>query len=216
VPDSTGPDLGPFRTTPPRLEPPPRHVPLLLRVRLLLGDDLALFGWLFLGFSLPGLYFLVREMDRSLFSLVFVVLFPLLGVVLVLRGIPRGRRRIELLRSGRPALGRLVDRRETNVTINDEPVIALTFEFTTEDGLRSRVVERTHRPQLLEDDEEEPLLYDARWPERAALLDHLPGAPRVDSRGRLHVKLGPRTFLPLLLPLAVIVEVVVVVARLTP
>ena len=91
----------------------------------------------------------------------------------------------------------------------------MTFEFTTEDGLRARVVERTHRPQLLEDDEEEPLLYDARWPERAALLDHLPGAPRVDSRGRLHVKLGPRTVLPLLLPLAVIIAVVVVVAHLT-
>lgn len=214
MPDSPGPDLGPFRTPPPRLEPPPRHVPLLLRVRLLVGDDLALCGWLFLGFNLPVPYFWPEE-DLSLFSLVFVVLFPLLGLVLALRGIPRGLRRIRLLRSGRPALGRLVDRRTTNVSINDEPVIALTFEFTTEDGLRARVVERTHRPQLLEDDEE-PLLYDAQWPERAALLDHLPGAPRVDSRGRLHVKLGPRTVLPLLLPLVVIIAIVVVVAQLTP
>jgi hypothetical protein len=215
VPDSTGPELGPYRTPPPRLEPPPRHVPLLLRVRLLIGDDLALFGWLFLGFCLPFHSFW-PEADLSLFSLVLVVLFPLVGLVLALRGIPRGLRRIRLLRSGRPALGRLVDRRATNVTINDEPVIALTFEFTTEDGATARVVERTHRPQLLEDDEEEPLLYDPQWPERAALLDHLPGAPRVDGRGRLHVKLGPRTFLPLLLPLAVIIAVVVVVARLPP
>ena len=102
------------------------------------------------------------------------------------------------------------------MTINDEPVIALTFEFTTEDGARARVVERTHAAQLLEDDAEEPLLYDPRWPERAALLGHLPGAPRVDSRGRLHVTLGPRTFLPLLLPLVVVIAGVVVVARLTP
>jgi hypothetical protein len=215
VPDSTGPELGPYRTPLPRLEPPPRHVPLLLRVRLLIGDDLALFGWLFLGFCLP-VHFFWPEEDLSLFSLVFVALFPLLGLVLALRGIPRGLRRIRLLRSGRPALGRLVDRRETNVTINDEPVIALTFEFTTEDGATARVVERTHRPQLLEDDAEEPLLYDPQWPERAALLDHLPGAPRVDSRGRLHVKLGPRTVLPLLLPLVVIIAGIVVVARLTP
>jgi hypothetical protein len=186
-----------------------------MRVRLLIGDDLALFGWLFLGFSLPVHYFW-PEVELSLLSLVFVALFPLLGLVLALRGIPRGVRRIGLLRSGRPALGRLVDRRETNVTINDEPVIALTFEFTTEDGATTRVVERTHRPQLLVDDAEEPLLYDARWPERAALLDHLPGAPRVDSGGRLHVKLGPRTFLPLLLPLVVVVEAVMIVARLAP
>lgn len=216
MPDSTGPELGPYRTPPPRLEPPPRHVPVLLRVRLLCGDDLALFGWLFLAFSLPGPYFIWPERDLSLFSLVFVVLFPLLGLVLALRGIPRGLRRINLLRSGRPALGRLVDRRETNLTINDEPVIALTFEFTTEDGATARVVERTHRPQLLEDDAEEPLLYDAGWPERAALLGHLPGTPRVDSHGRLHVKLGARTVLPLLLPLVVIAEVAVVVARLMP
>ncbi len=215
MPDSTGPELGPYRTPPPRLEPPPRHVPLLLRVRLLIGDDVALFGWLFLGFCLPVHDFWPEE-GLSLFSLIFVVLLPLLGLFLALRGIPRGLRRIRLLRSGRPALGRLVDRRETNMTINDEPVIALTFEFTTEDGLKARVVERTHRPQPLEDDEEEPLLYDPRWPERAALLDHLPGAPRVDTRGRLHVTLGPRTFLPLLLPLAVIIAAVVVVARLTP
>jgi hypothetical protein len=145
----------------------------------------------------------------------FVVIFPVIGVVIVLAGLPRGVRQVQLLRSGRPARGRILDVRATNVTINDQPVMELTFEFTTEDGARVRAVDRTLRPQVVEDDEEEELLYDPQRPHRATLLDHLPGSPRVDAKGRLHARLAPSAVLPALALPLILLEIAAIVIVMT-
>jgi hypothetical protein len=289
-------DLGPYRTAPPRLEPAPRHVPLLLRMCLLWGGIVQIVGWGFLAIGLLVSAIFLPQTDLSFATfpsdpsvaggrvtaiattnvkenhspimaimyeytlangdrwrdtsyvvgndlalmegstvaveydpaqpdrsrirgtrrapfgpwVLFVLFFPALGLGLILVGVPRGARQIQLLRSGRPARGRLVGARPTKVEINNQPVMELTFEFRTEDGARVRAVDRTHRPHLLEDDEEEELLYDPRRPDRATLLDHLPGSPRVDEKGRLHAPVGPATVLPALLVPLVLLEIAVV------
>jgi hypothetical protein len=116
---------------------------------------------------------------------IFVVLFPAVGLALALLGIVKGLRRARLLRVGRPAFGRLVDKQPTNVKINNRPVMKLVFEFKDEKGATHRAEARSHVPEKLEDDADEPLVYDPANPSQAQLLDELPGTVRIGAGGRI-------------------------------
>jgi hypothetical protein len=115
----------------------------------------------------------------------FVVIFPFLGFLLLLAGLRVGWRAGNLFTRGRAAGGRLVDKRPTNTHVNDQPVWKLTFEFHDQRGQAHRVVAKTHRPQKLLDEREEPLLYDPVNPKRAVLMDSLPGNPRLSEDGTI-------------------------------
>lgn len=125
----------------------------------------------------------------------------LIGVVgggLVLVGVLLGRRNVRLLRIGEPARGRLIAREPTGAKINNQRVWKLTFAFTTADGRSAQAVARTHLLRELLDEAEEPLLYDPKNPSRAAMLDALPGNPRLDAQGNLVVTRG--AFGPVVMP----------------
>jgi len=62
------------------------------------------------------------------------------------------------------------------------------------------VTAKTHEPEHLQDDAEEPLLYDPIRPSRATLLDHLPGAPRIDDMGQIQTQSPIRSLLVLIVP----------------
>lgn len=65
---------------------------------------------------------------------VFTLIFPLVGLGILLAGLLKGRRTIRLLRSGLPATGTLTAITYTNVEINHQPQFRLTFAFTTANG----------------------------------------------------------------------------------
>jgi Protein of unknown function (DUF3592) len=115
----------------------------------------------------------------------FVLLFPLLGAAFAAFAMRQGTRRLALLRDGRLARGRLIKKQGTRTRVNNQPVLAMTFVFETDDGQSHRVVARTHRPELLEDEAAEKVLYLPANPYRATLVDHLPGRPDIDERGQL-------------------------------
>lgn len=64
--------------------------------------------------------------------------------------------------------------------MNDKPVYELRFRFKTFSGPEALATARNHEPERLEDDAEEPLVYDPADPSSAVLLDELPGRPRLD------------------------------------
>ena len=112
-------------------------------------------------------------------------LVPLIGLVLYAVGLVRGRRALRLLRDGEVTRGRLVDKRPTPARINGSRVYALTFRFETAEGAEQIVVAKTHKPELLEDEPTEQLVYLASDPARATMIDCLPGAPRVRADGSI-------------------------------
>jgi hypothetical protein len=61
--------------------------------------------------------------------------------------------------------------------VNDVPVMAVTFEYKVGDRTYRTTV-KTLRREALEDDREEPMLYDPRDPSRAAIR----GASRIRDR----------------------------------
>ncbi len=114
-----------------------------------------------------------------------VVLFPLVGACLVILGIRRGLRAGRLLRFGEQTTGRLKSKTPTNTKVNDQQVYKLVFDFEGCDGARYEASAKTHRPEKLEDEQDEPLLYDPMYPSRAVMLDALPGSPRIDQSGSI-------------------------------
>jgi hypothetical protein len=116
-----------------------------------------------------------------------VLLFPLIGAWLAVRGMRNGARSLALLREGRLARGRLIHKEEPHrpSRVGGRPVLIMTFAFESDDGETHEVVAETHRPELLEDDADEKVLYHPADPSWASLVDHLPGRPRIARRRHL-------------------------------
>jgi hypothetical protein len=133
----------------------------------------------------------LHGMRRRPFSplFLFVLVFPIVGLGLVIWQLPAARRNVRLLRYGAETRGKLVRKRETRVTVNDTPVMALTFEYEVCGKTYSTMV-KTLQPAPLEDDEREAMLYDPQSPSRATTLDHLPGSPKVTAGGELEARPG--------------------------
>ena len=127
-----------------------------------------------------------------------ILLFLGVGVPFVAWGGVQGLRAYRVLRLGRVAFGRLVGQEATRVWVNKQPVVRYLFEFEASTGDRYIARAQTHAPQDIMDEAEEPILYDPSDPQRAHLLDDLPG--RVDvSQGRF-VYSRARALLALLAP----------------
>ncbi len=157
----------------------------------------------------------IAGMRRAPFGpLVFFIFCPWILSIAVF-AVMRWRRGVldaRLLVHGRLAWGKLVRREETNVRVNRRRVIKLTFDFADESGHHHRVVARLHTPELLEDEREEPLVYDPARPARARLLDALPGRPRIGADGRVAQAASlPAAGSLLILPVLALVELVLLV-----
>lgn len=114
----------------------------------------------------------------------FVLIFPGIGLPFVMMGVRDARRWNRLLVEGKVAAGRIVGRTPTNTSINKQPVIDFEIEFATFGGSRVRFHHKTHLTSALEDEVEEPVLYDPRRPEDAVLADGLPAQAVVGWHGQ--------------------------------
>lgn len=114
----------------------------------------------------------------------FVLILPIIGLGIAISQLVTGYRAMRLLRSGLETRGTLLAKRETNASVDDLPVMALTFEYLV-DRRPYQVTVKTLSPSLLEDDAQEPMLYDPHQPSRATTLDHLPGAPTITADGQI-------------------------------
>jgi hypothetical protein len=123
-------------------------------------------------------------------------LVPGAGLVFAMLGLRRGRRAIRLLRDGLPAPGLLTGKTATGARVMGRAVYRMTFDFTARDGITYSTTVSTNRPELLEDEEQESVLYDASDPDCAVPIDALPGKLSLDHAGRIVA--GPsRAFLTL-------------------
>lgn len=129
----------------------------------------------------------IAGMRRAQFGPVvsLVGIFAFIGLVMVWFATRSGFRRNHVLSHGVLVTGKLVAKERTNVTVNDRPVWKLTFEFTGRDGRKHEANAHSTDTSRLEDESEEPLLYDPDDPERAYVLDEAPARPEFDHTGDL-------------------------------
>ncbi len=129
----------------------------------------------------------IRGMRTAPFGpvVLFVLIFPLAGLGLAVPGLFSGWKNLTLLKRGELARGRLIEKKKTNTQVNKQYVYKLTFQYTDQFGQPHQVQTKTHRPEKLEDDAEERLLYDPLRPSRAVFVDMLPGAPEISEEGNV-------------------------------
>jgi hypothetical protein len=120
----------------------------------------------------------MRKAPFSLFFLLVFTPFPLTGLVLLLIGLRRSLINLRLLRNGILTTGKVVRKEATGSKVNKQTVYKVYFNFTTKDGLLTESMVRTHRPNLVEDEEREQLVYDTVHPQKAVLIDTLPRSVR--------------------------------------
>ena len=130
----------------------------------------------------------------------FVFIFPLVGLGFILFGIKRGLKTMALCKEGVLATGKVVAKERTNTRINKRTVYQLTIEFQDMYGTVQQFHERTHKPELLEDDGEEQLLYLPKDPSFASALDVLPARPEVHPDGSLTLSNSSSVILYLIIP----------------
>jgi hypothetical protein len=159
----------------------------------------------------------IEGMRRALFGpgVMFVTIFPFVGLALMIPATITGLKRNRLLREGLIANGKLISKRETNVRINRRPVIELCFEFTARDGKRYQAKARTTDTARLEDEAQEPLLYDPNNPTRAYVLDETPARPEFEPNGDLRGRTGAAIAVLILPALVIAVHGWVLLMKLT-
>ncbi len=128
-----------------------------------------------------------------------VVIFPFLALVFTQLKLGEARRVLRLLARGRLTRARLTGKGEGNVRVNNTPQSVMHFVFLDEHGDEVPFEVKTFKPERLEDDREEPTLYDPRRPRQAMTVDQLPGELEVqDGRVLAHGFLGHLLVMPLL------------------
>lgn len=133
------------------------------------------------------------------------VLFPAVGSLLIFGGIKKGLKANRLLAFGEQTTGRLKSKEKTKTEVNKKPVYKMTFEFNTPEGMSYEVTAKTHDTAKLEDQAQEPLLYDPMRPSYAVMLDNLPGNPRIMENGTIHTGPAANTIKVLVIPIATII-----------
>jgi hypothetical protein len=116
-------------------------------------------------------------------AVIFVYIFPIVGLAFAMLGVRKGIRRRYLLSTGELALAKLVSKEPTNTRVNNQTVYKYTFEFEVPNSGVYQVVGKTYRTGVLDDEEFERVVYDPRDPNEATLLDELPCRPAIDNRG---------------------------------
>lgn len=116
--------------------------------------------------------------------MLFLPIFPLIGLGFALKRLVGGGREVRLMRHGRVAYGEVVRSEPTGVTVNDVPQYAVTVEFIDHLDRRQQITSKTLTPQAVVDEPDaEPVLYLPERPERGLLLDSKPGVIEIGAGG---------------------------------
>lgn len=135
----------------------------------------------------------------------FVLLFPVAGLILIFTGSKKSIIILKLLKSGQLAHGKLVSKEQLDIKVNDDPVYKLTFQFKDELGNTYHISEKTHMTYVLEDDDTEKLLYMKDNPDCATMIDSIPSSPVLDEAGNVSPSSTAHSLMPAILPLLTIV-----------
>lgn len=154
----------------------------------------------------------VTGAGRAPFSgwVVFVLIFPLVGLAIAGASLPASLKSLRLLVHGIPARGQLVEKADTHssITINNAhyPIYRYTFAFEVA-GRTYQATCRTHEGARVEDESQEIILYDPMNPAFNAVLDATPNLPAITPLGEI-APAAPAKALTLLLPaLALFIQV---------
>lgn len=116
-------------------------------------------------------------------EILFILIFPFVGFMLVAVPMFLSRKRVRLLKSGVLTTGEMCGKEPTNMRINNRTVYKYTFKFTDSRGKDHFHTEKTHYTHMVEDDHLERILYLPEFPEVACLVDIIGSHLDFDQNG---------------------------------
>ncbi|BDS14430.1 DUF3592 domain-containing protein [Aureispira anguillae] len=115
---------------------------------------------------------------------VFVLVFPFLGLIFILGGFRANWKALHLIINGVFTRGKMLGYKATNTEINDQTVYAYEFEFSVR-GKKYISKCKTHLTERVEDEELEKIIYDLNDPNTNCVYDAIAAAPKIDQFGKL-------------------------------
>ena len=176
------------------LMPPPRKIPLSLKLFLLFGGQ-SIVAWIFLPFitlfvtPFFGKTSKTTMKDAPLFAYVAFSVFPIVFLIMIIGGIIKGLKAIYLFENGMIAKAKLVNT-ETVIRRSGRSsytAYIMTFEYEVA-GQKLQTSVEVRNPRLLKDEANEPILYDQSNPEKAMLVDSLSTSVIIDDMGSFRQK----------------------------
>jgi hypothetical protein len=140
---------------------------------------------------------------------IIVMIFPMLGLLFIYLSVRHLPKTIGLLRSGTLAYASYVDKESTDMIVNNMPVYKLRFQFEDDRGNTHYAFAQSHLIDDLTDNPQKAVIYHPQEPEKALLLDELPGRPYLNEEGRWQCREQGYLYL---LPAAIAVIVSAIIA----
>ena len=97
-----------------------------------------------------------------------------IGLFFLVPSIRKTRKERKILMAGKPARGKLIHAEPTNMSINEQTVFKLTFEYSTGRNKSQQFSTRSHMIRNLSEEHFETLVFDPRQPERVIIVETLP------------------------------------------
>jgi|GEM_PF-4926166 len=97
--------------------------------------------------------------------------FGILALIVIIVRIRKGLLVISMLQKGHLAWAKLLKKEGTGVFLDQHEVFKMTFEYRDLQNQRHRIIVKTHVNEELEDDPEEPVLFEPRNPQNAIMFD---------------------------------------------
>lgn len=116
----------------------------------------------------------------------FVLIFPLVGFSMMIPGIRRQAKALDLLRNGAFTRGQLREKKPTGTVITINDVVYPEYEFTFDfehAGKTYQAIARTHITEPLEDETLEAILFYPDHPSFNVVYDGISHTPRMDQAG---------------------------------
>jgi hypothetical protein len=126
--------------------------------------------------------------DVPAFMVYIVMVFPIIGLIIFSIALLKNRKMLHLYQFGEFTWGRLLSSKETNVRINKQTQYLCEFEFVAHDSKTYKTKAKTITPHLLEDEEDELILYRRENPDYNIVYDASPAAPIILPDGSLQAR----------------------------
>lgn len=110
----------------------------------------------------------------------------IIGFLFLYPSYRRTKRERKIIMMGRPAEGKLIYAEPTNMRVNEQPVYNLTYEYYTSLAKVQKLSIRSHMIRNLSDEHSEILIYDPSNPDKAVVVDTLPGPVARYILNKLH------------------------------
>lgn len=153
----------------------------------------------------------MRSKPFDVLIVLFVAIFPLVGALLAGLGIDKGVRAVNILQYGEIGYGKYLGAETTNTSINGRRVYRMFFEFKTKNDETHGAIATTNAPQKLTDEPTEQLIYLPDKPEKNFLIDEFTNISKFDELGYPNFQVAAKHFLPLILPILILIEVYIFV-----